>query len=589
MHLSESFLQELKSRSDIEQLISSYVTLKRRGNTLVGLCPFHNEKTGSFTVYPQTSSFYCFGCGAAGDAISFMMKIENLDYMEAVKTLADRAGLQIPEDGYDDSMQKLRMKIYEINRSAARFFYNTLISPQGKEGLDYFRERKLSPQTIKHFGLGFAPDSWDALYRFMKSKGYSDDLLIQANLVIRKRNGNGCIDRFRKRVMYPIIDLRGNVIAFGGRILPGDDSPAKYINTSDTPVYKKTKNIYALNLAKNSKRDGLILCEGYMDVISMHQAGFDNAVAACGTSFTDEQAKLLSRYANQIIVTMDADSAGEKSTDRTIRILQKTGMTIRVLRLPDAKDPDEYIKKHGPERFGALLDGAGNEIEYKLHAAEQKYDTSTDNGKLEYLRAAADILADIRDEIARELYSARVAEKQSIPLPTFKRAIENVIKQKRRSYEKKQVSQIISGTYEHNDANPERRRYKRASTAEETIISILFTHPEMYRRAELSSDMFVTQFNRRVYERMQDILVNGYVPDVSLFSGVFSPEEMGNIVSMINNRIPGDAAQKELADCIRVLSEEKAKATAADPSEMNDDEWADNIKKIGDSKKGVKN
>ena len=403
MRLLDDFIEELRQRNDIESVVSSYVTLKRRGSNLVGLCPFHNEKSPSFTVYTSSNSYYCFGCGAGGDPITFIRSIENLDYIDAVKFLADRCGMRMPESGYDDTMQKLRLKIYEINRAAARFFYKRLKTPEGKIGLDYLKSRQLSASTIKSFGLGYAPDSWDALHNHLRNLGYTDDLIFQADLISKRKNSSGYYDRFRNRVMFPIIDLRGNVIAFGGRRLTDDKTVAKYINSSDTPVYKKSTVLYALNYAKNSKRKGLILAEGYMDVIALHQAGFDNAVAACGTAFTQEQARLLSRYTDEIIVTLDADEAGQKATNRTIEILKSTGMNIRVLRVDGAKDPDEFIKKYGPERFQGLLDGANNDIEYKLSAVKAKFDLTTDDGRLSALKQISLVLAATDDNIARDL------------------------------------------------------------------------------------------------------------------------------------------------------------------------------------------
>ncbi len=585
MRLNDSFLQEVSARNDIESIVSQYVTLKHRGNTLVGLCPFHNEKTGSFTVYRNTNSYYCFGCGAGGDVVNFTMRIENLDYIEAVRSLADRAGLQMPDDGYDDSLQKLRMRLYEVNRTAARFFHEQLLSKSDTKGYDYFIDRGLTISTIRHFGLGYAPDSWDSLYKYLKSKGFDDQIIVQANLATQSKRG-GYYDRFRKRVMYPIIDLRGNVIAFGGRILPGDDSPAKYINTSDTLVYKKTNNVFALNFAKSSKKQGIILCEGYMDVIAMHQAGFDNAVAACGTSFTDEQAKLLSRYTSEITVTMDADAAGEKSTNRTIGILNKTGMAIRVLRLPDAKDPDEFIKKFGPERFAALIDGAANDIEYKLSMAESKYPVGTDNGRLEYLREAASILANVHDPIARELYTGRVSDKHNISVDVLKRSIDQTIKSNRKALEKKETSQIISGVPKLQSANPDKRIHRRACAAEESILSTLFIYPSLFTGSNISEDAFVTDFNRRIFRRLSEILNSGMQPDIGQFSGVFSPDEMGDVVMIFNKRPSGDTAAKELADSIYVLNSEKSKVTTVEPSSMTDVEWAESIKKLGKSKNG---
>ena len=586
MRLPDSFLMEIKSRNDIESVISPYVALKRRGSNLGGVGPFHNEKTGSFTVYPQNGSFYCFGCGVGGDVVTFQMKIENVDYMEAVRMLADRCGLTMPQEGYDDSLQKLRMKIYEANREAARFFHNALNSPEGREGMAYLTDRGLSPGVIRRFGLGFAPDSWSALYDHLRRKGYDDDLLVQANLVTRRSKG-GCYDRFRKRVMYPIIDLRGNVVAFGGRRLRDEDSPAKYINTSDTPVYKKSHMVYAMNLAKNSKEDNLILCEGYMDVIALHQAGFDNAVAACGTSFTDEQAKLLSRYTKEIIVTMDADAAGQKSTDRTIGILRQTGVTVRVLRLPEAKDPDEYIRRFGPERFRNLLSGAGNEIEYQLQSALAKYDVSTTNGKLQYLREAAAILAAVDDSIARSLYATRLSETYEVSLESIEREIKAIDRKRRATEKKKAAAKIVSGTAAPDRINPQRVANLGAAVAEESILNILMLHPALLDKEDLrvTEDDFVTDFNRRVFVRLEECIRQDMTPDVSLFSSCFTAEEMGRIVAILNKSVGGDVAKEELADCIRRLRREKAKQ-GSNPSQLDESDWAEKMKELSQTKRG---
>ena len=356
MALSDSFLQELKMKTDIEDVISTYVTLKRRGATLVGLCPFHNEKTPSFTVYPATQSFYCFGCGAGGDAITFLKKIENLDYLDAVKTLAQRAGLQMPQEGFDDSLSKRRRRILEMNREAARFYHSVLLSPEGKVGYDYYIGRALSAATINHFGLGFAPNQWDALLKHMRAKGYQPAELVDAGLA--RKGQKGYYDNFRNRVMTPIIDVRGNVIAFGGRVL--DDSKPKYINTGDTLVYKKTNELFALNFAKDSKEDALILCEGYMDVIAMHQAGFTNAVAGCGTALTTEQVRLISRYAKEVILTYDADEAGQKALQKAMTLFDQTDVKVRIPALVGGKDPDEIIRTYGRDKFKGMLEGASN-------------------------------------------------------------------------------------------------------------------------------------------------------------------------------------------------------------------------------------
>ena len=345
--IPEEIISEIKYRNDIETAVSQYVNLKRRGKNLVGLCPFHSEKTPSFTVYPENGSFYCFGCGVGGDVFTFTGLIENLDYIESVKLLAERSGITLPQDGYDDSMQRLKKKIYDINRDTARFFHAFLMSPGGKWALDYLTGRGLTIKTIKHFGLGAAPDSWDALIHHLKEKGYTESDMLAANVIGKSQRGS-IYDRFRKRVMFPIINIRGNIVAFSGRAMPGDDKQGgKYVNTADTPVYKKSENLFGINFAKNVCSERVILVEGNMDVISLHQAGFENTVAPLGTAFTTEQANLLSRYTKEIVLMLDADAAGQKAVRRASELLENTGLSVRVVVVPDGKDPDEYIKKNG--------------------------------------------------------------------------------------------------------------------------------------------------------------------------------------------------------------------------------------------------
>ena len=510
MRIPDEFIEELRQRNDIESVISSYVNLKRRGSTLVGLCPFHNEKSPSFTVYPSSNSYYCFGCGAGGDPITFIRGVEHLDYIDAVKFLADRSGMRMPETGYDDSMQKLRIKVYEINRAAARFFHEQLKTEGGKKGLAYFKSRELSAATIKHFGLGYAPDSWDSLYKHLRQLGYSDDLIFAADLISKRKSGKGYYDRFRDRVMFPIIDLRGNVIAFGGRRLSEDKTIAKYINSSDTPVYKKSTVLYALNYAKNSKSKGIILAEGYMDVIALHQAGFDNAVAACGSAFTQEQARLLSRYTDDIIVTLDADEAGQKATNKTIEILKSTGIKIRVLRITDAKDPDEFIKKFGNEKFRMLIEGANNDIEYKLSSAKSKFDLSTDDGKLSALKMAAQILANTDDSIARDLYTGRIADEFGVSKDVLTRQISLIFKSRVSNEKKQRIEKEIKRSSTSDRVNPERKYNTRSAIAEETIISLLMSDPSLYEyiNERIKPSDFITKFNSRVFAFLINLLEN---------------------------------------------------------------------------------
>ncbi len=587
--IPDEFLAELNQRIDIGDLISSYVNLKSRGGRMVGLCPFHNEKTGSFTVFNNTNSYYCFGCGAGGSPITFIRQIENLDFFEAVKFLADRAGMQMPTGGYDDSFAKFKKRILEINRESAKFFHAHLLSPQGKPVLDYFLSRKLSMQTIKHFGLGASPDSWDALIKHLKAKGYKDEELLQANVAMRSKKGT-IYDNFRNRAMFPIIDLRGNVIGFGGRALPGEDAKGrKYINTSDTPVFKKSQNLYALNFAKSSCSKQIILAEGYMDVIALHQAGITNAVAALGTAFTDEHASLLSRYTKEIVITFDADGAGQQATERALKIFSKSGLSTKVLRIPDGKDPDEFIKKNGATAktaFGDLVDTAMNSIEYNLIEASKGIDTSTDSGKLEYLKKCAEILASLKDEIAIDLYSSKLAERFKVSKNAILSQVKEQAVKYRRRENKKKFDNIIKPKINTSDINPERRQHLRAANAEEEIISILMLNPDLLEMTlkEISPNNFLTAFNKRVFERVCEVISGGHQFDVSLLSEDFSPAECGRVSEYQNRIIKGENAKEELLDCIKVLKDE-ATSAATNPEELSDEEWAESLQRIAKSKK----
>ena len=429
MRIPESVIQEIKEKNPIEEVIAPYVQLKRAGRNLKGLCPFHSEKTPSFTVYPESSSYYCFGCGAGGDSVNFIRQIENLDYIEALKKLADRAGVVIPEGDYDDSYARLKKRILEINREAARFYHAYLFTPGGKWALDYLTGRGLTLQTIRHFGLGVAPDAWEELLKHLKAKGFRLTEMEQANVIV-KGNRGGYYDRFRKRTMFPIFDLRGNVIGFSGRRAPDEERGGKYVNTSDTAVYKKSKELFGLNFAKNFCSERILVVEGNMDVISLHQAGFENTIGTLGTAFTDEHARLLARYTKEVVLSFDSDAAGQKAVARAMEILGKTGLSVRVMAVDDGKDPDEYIKKNGAEKFRAILDGAVNEVEYRLHAAAAGLNLQTDDGRSKYLNRAAEELSQLQDQIAADLYIGRLAQKFSVSKEVLAAKVEQLRKKK---------------------------------------------------------------------------------------------------------------------------------------------------------------
>ena len=507
MALSDEFLDDLRRRADIESTVSSYVSLKRKGKILTGLCPFHNEKTPSFTVYPETQSYYCFGCGNGGDVITFIRNIENLDYMEAVKLLADRHGVSMPQDGYDSGLSKKRTEMYGANREAVRFFHAKLYSPEGRQGLEYFYSRGLTDDTIRHFGLGYAPDSWHDLENYLVSKGYSQQLLYEAN-ILRSTVKNGkryYYDAFKNRAMFPVIDLRGNVIAFSGRRIHDADSDRKYVNTSDTLVYKKGSNLFALNFAKKSKSDSIILCEGNLDVISLHQAGFTNAVAGLGTALTEEQAHLLSRYAGEIFICYDSDEAGQKATRKAINILGKTTLKVRIIHMTGGKDPDEIIQKFGAEGFKRCLDSAANDVEFSLLSERSKYDISSPAGRSDYLKAAAAVLASLNSPVELDIYISRLSEEFSVN----KDAVTAQVKIERAKRAKKQKNEfyrevrdsVINQGDKINKVNTQRAKALRAAKAEEILIASFMSDPELYRKLEskLTPELFVTDFNRRVF------------------------------------------------------------------------------------------
>ncbi len=584
--IPEDIINEIKYRNDIETAVSQYVNLKRRGKNLVGLCPFHSEKTPSFTVYPENGSFYCFGCGVGGDVFTFTGLIENLDYIESVKLLAERSGITLPQDGYDDSMQRLKKRIYDINRDTARFFHAFLMSPGGKWALDYLMGRGLTVKTIKHFGLGAAPDSWDALIHHLKEKGYTESDMLAANVIGKSERGS-LYDRFRKRVMFPIINIRGNIVAFSGRAMPGDDKQGgKYVNTADTPVYKKSENLFGINFAKNVCSERVILVEGNMDVISLHQAGFENTVAPLGTAFTTEQANLLSRYTKEIVLMLDADAAGQKAVRRASELLENTGLSVRVVVVPDGKDPDEYIKKNGKERFAALLEGAVSDMEYKLLTAAKDIKLDNEDGRLKYLAAAAEIIAASDDIMTRDIYIGRLSEKYGVSRTALNARIEELRKRNRRQKQKKEISDIIRPKFTKDDINPERRKSVKGTAAEETLIAVLLKNPDFYKIAaeKLPPEKMLTSLNRRIYETILSVLERGGTLDISAFAEKLLPAEIGYLVSLQNSEKAGKNPEIVLKDCIGVILEEDMLLESSEKSENSVEEWAAGLQNLIDKK-----
>lgn len=568
--LPDSFLQELKLKTDIVDLVSSYVTLKKRGNTYVGLCPFHNEKTPSFTVYENTQSFYCFGCGAAGDCVGFTRKIDNLDYIDAVKSLAQRAGMQMPEDGYDDSLSKKRRTILEINRETARFYHSYMMSEEGKVGLQYFLDRGLSLKTIKHFGLGYAPNSWDSLIKHLKSLGYNPSDMLAAGVV--RKGEKGYYDYFRNRVMTPIIDVRGNIIAFGGRVL--DDSKPKYINTSDTLVYKKTNEVFGLNFAKNSGKDSIILCEGYMDVIAMHQAGFDNAVAGCGTALTNEQVRLITRYAKNISLLYDNDEAGQKALSKAITMFNQVDASINIPTLSGGKDPDEIIKTQGRARFEAMLEGASNKIEFALTQARKKYNLVTTQGKSQFAAEAVKILYGA-SPVEQDLYLSRIAEELGIDKRSMQAQLDEYVRRESRKQNRQRYSKIL----DENMRSVRRESFDNSTStaslkAQERLISLLMAYSEFVYLCDGFDDKKLSDgFYKKAYNAVVNRIRNNMSLDLIVFNEEFSSDEMSRFSRIVDQSPKSSDAKKELSDCLTTISREYDKQNSKSASEMNDDDF----------------
>ena len=582
MAFPDQFILELKQNNPIDSVMSSYVSLIRRGRNCVCLCPFHSEKSPSCTVYLDSDPhFYCFGCGAGGDVITFIMKIENLDYVEAIKFLADRAGMSMPDEAKNNEASRIKARVLEINRTAARFFHNTLAkSPDGEKGRRYFAERQLSPATITKYGLGYAPDDWHKLSNYLQSKGFTEDELVTANLCGRGRNG-GIYDSFRDRVMFPIIDLRGNVIAFGGRIIDG--SGPKYLNSSDTPVFKKSRNLFSLNFAKKSEEKRLILAEGYMDVIAINQAGFENVVATLGTALTQEQARLMSQYAEEIIIAYDSDGAGQNATHKAINLLSEVGVRTKIIHMEGAKDPDEYIKKFGALRFRQLLDKSGGAIEFELEKCKNGLTIDTDDGKIEYLKRCVNVLADISSPIEREVYIGRLAEANRVSKDMLLQQVEGSIKRRINKAKSQEWTEIRTFQKQYK-SNPDSYRHPKEYKAEIGIIAFLANNPDEaeYVSSKVAPEQFVTDFNRKVYQVMLEKIRNSAFSDIHSLQSEFTADEMGKITEIAVNSKDVNINRITVDDFINILS--SAADNQFDIKDMSNDDFLKYIQNLKNKK-----
>lgn len=562
--------EEIKYRCDIVDVISGYVNLKRAGSNYNGLCPFHSERTPSFTVFPSTKSFYCFGCGAGGDVVTFIMKRENLEYRAALELLANRAGITIPDeknDSYDSKAVK-RERVLSMNREAAKFFHSCLYSPVGAAGLEYFTKRGLTGATIKHFGLGFAPDSFGMLTDFLKSRGYTDEEMSAAFLCgISKKNGRP-FDYFRNRVIFPIIDVTGNVVAFGGRVM--DDSIPKYLNTSDTPAFKKSRNLFALNFAKSSCAERMILCEGYMDVIACHAHGFENAVATLGTAITPDQARIMSRYTKQVIISYDSDEAGQRATSKAMKLLAEVGLDVRILRIPGAKDPDEFLNKNGStanEKFRLLLDQSRAGFEFKLESVLSRHDITKPDEKVKAAEELCRIIAEVWSEAERDVYIGVVSQRLELPRDSLKNDVKRIQRIRDKSEKREEFGEIVRKTAGFGDrVNQDTIRNAAAVSTEENILGILMLYPENLTlirsgKLKLSAQDFCSEFDRRVFDKIIENSDDAHLFDYGTLAEFFNTDEMGRITSMIERRRPlsenGEGVLSDMIDRLKSQNEQK--------------------------------
>ncbi len=556
MAFPPSFIDELVARNPIEDVVGQYVNLKRSGSNMFGLCPFHGEKTASFSVAPDKGIYYCFGCHKGGGVINFEMEIEGLSYPDAVRALAKRVGMQVPEDEQYQSRYRQQERLWALHKEAARYFNRKLYEPVGRNALQYAQGRGMPKSILTAFGIGYAPDSWDDMVKAMRAKGYTDEELKESGLVsVSKKNGN-LMDRFRNRLMFPIIDVRGNVIGFGGRILSGDKNEAKYLNSPETIIFNKRKNLFALNFAKKSKLGYMILVEGYMDAIALHQYGFDCAVASLGTALTEDSANLLSRYTDQVVLIYDGDQAGQNATRRAIPILEKAGLQVKVLQMRDAKDPDEFLKKFGADRFKLLLEESSNRVEYQLNAILKKYDLGEDEQKIKFVQESAELIVTLHSPVQQEVYAGRVAEKAGISMESMKMELERA--GKRRKYvEKKKQEKIDMAPARALQPKSRTIHYDnmKSAVAEESVLAQVLREPALFDQAKgLRPEEFSSPLLGKVYGQLQRRYREGLEVSISVLEDL-TPEEVSHIAGVYHHR-ESLVNEQAFEDCIRTIRSE---------------------------------
>ena len=584
MAFPQHFLDELIARSDIVDIVSSYVALQRKGSNLFGLCPFHNEKTGSFSVSPDKQIYHCFGCKKGGGVVNFIMEIENLSYPDAIRFLAQRAGMTVPEDDRD-GMDKLRGRLLALNKDAARYYYQVLQSPEGKAVQEYLDRRRISKKVAVNFGMGASPDSWDSLLRAMTAKGYTKAELISAGLVVKNKNG-GLYDKFRNRLMLPVIDVRGDIVGFGSRVI--DKSEPKYMNTTETPVYSKRRVLYGLNLAKKTKRPNIILCEGNLDVVTLHQAGFDNAVASMGTALTVEQTRLLSRYTKELVLCYDNDNAGQLATQRALEMLKNSEFSVKVLRLPRRmvdgeavkQDADDFIKYQGPDAFERLLSGSENGIEFRMAQVAGKYDLGDDQARIAYAAEISEVLSGLENAVEREVYTVRAAELAKLTPEAMRlevqRAFKRRIAKERKARERRELNPAMA-------AQPASRsiRYDnlRSAMAEEGVLRLLLRDESIFPSlSPLSETDFSSPLLGRIYTALWQRRQNGGSGSIAFLSGELTADEMSHLTTLLQKPESTAGARQALTDYIRIIREERDKrlgAAGTDPLAAAMDKFKD--------------
>jgi len=567
LSFSEQFLDELIARNDIVSVVNDYTSLTKRGGRYFGLCPFHNEKTPSFTVTPGKDLYYCFGCGKGGGVITFIMEQEGLSFPDAVAFLARRAGMTVPDD-QDDGTAKQRRRILELNREAARWYRSNLGEPEGQAVVQFLVKRRITPKTAAKFGLGAALDSWDALTNAMTAKGFTKRELMDAGLAVEGKKG-GIYDRFRNKLMFPVIDVKGDILGFGSRVL--DNSKPKYVNSPDTIVYNKRRSLYGIHAAKNTKRPNIILCEGNIDVLTLHQAGFDNAVASMGTSLTLEQTKLIDRYVHEVVLCYDNDPAGIKATQRAIGLLENSEIKVKVLRLPDVMengqpvkvDVDDFIKSKGPDAFEQLLTGSKNDVEYQLLRLQEGFDLADDGQKVEYLRKAGQLIATLQSPVEREVYIVRQAELAGVQAAAMRMEVErsrkSMVRQQLHKENKKSLSPAVN-------VQPKDRELRytnvRSAVAEEGVIRLAALDAPLLLTRDLQPEEFTSPTLAKAYSVFFEGAKQGQQAGMASLQGVLDAREVGLIAQILSESTEGSDRRQAFDDYIAVIRKEHTKQAA---------------------------